>query len=1073
MLCLYQSNRLEYLAAMLASVYRLQPSAAPWVPAEIIVQSQGMRRYLSRFLAQQHGIAANLHFSLPAGFAWQLTRRVLPDTPPLNPFQTNVLHWRLLALFQSEVFTRSELTLAHAALTPYLSSSDQAPYHLAGKLADIFDQYLIYRSDWIDAWQNNRLLNLGADEAWQAQLWQYLAKQTDTPHRIAQQQALLNALRPEHLPERVWVFGIATLAPLYLNLLQAMAMHTDVHVFAVNPSSEYWGNVLPAAQLLSLDNLDREAGGHPLLASLGKQGRDFFDALSDIPNVSFERAVYDDSTAADTLLHRLQNDIQQLRLPESQTVQPDDDSIQLVAAHSRLRELQILKDQLLQDLAAHPDWQPADIAVLTPHIEHYLPFIEAVFGQSQGGSQSLPHTIADVKISHRQALMQLFAKLLDLMASRFEIDAVLPLLDEPALRRRFALSDDDVAVLSAAWHEQGVRWGTDAAMRTTYGGNSARFTWQQARERTVLGWLLPQTDTPQTWQGMLPWFGNSDPGLLARGQTLLDTLISHYRQWQQPADMPAWLARIRRLLHDTADDDSLAGSAMQQLESALADWEAQTALAHFTQPLTADLVIEHVQGFLNSERQAGFLRGGITFCSMVPMRSLPFKCVCLLGLNDGEFPRTTKSAAFDLIARHPRKGDRARRDDDRYLFLESILSAREKLYLSYIGKDIRKNETLAPSALLFELTDVLAAMAGCSPAEFNAQHIVQHPLQPFSLRYFQGELPTTRCDYAAALSQPAQNTLPFFRQPFSAAAATDITTTALIDFWRNPVKAWLKQQLQWHAPYADTTDTAAEPFAIEQPDIVLDALVTARRQNRDFADTDHALQQMGVLPEGLLGDLAEQRWHAAALSLNHDLLYSPPVADAVLDCTLSNIHLTGSLSGLHRHGQLIDAARAPNAPDTIALYLRHLLFCAADVPGIAHDTHYLYPPEPLCLPAIDPAAARAQLAHWLAYYQTGQTQPLPFFARTSLHAAQKWQQSQQKNNTDTEPDDAVRAKAKTEYLGNAHGKDNKAQADYVEVAQVFGRDDVLPTENPLFWNLIRDLLLPLLTALTPRETESS
>lgn len=80
------------------------------------------------------------------------------------------------------------------------------------------------------------------------------------------------------------------------------------------------------------------------------------------------------------------------------------------------------------------------------------------------------------------------------------------------------------------------------------------------------------------------------------------------------------------------------------------------------------------------------------------MRSLPFKVICLLGLNDGDFPRNTKAAVFDLVAKHPAKGDRARRDDDRYLFLEALISAREILYLSYIGRDIRKDEELAPSS---------------------------------------------------------------------------------------------------------------------------------------------------------------------------------------------------------------------------------------------------------------------------------------------------------------------------------------------------------------------------------------
>ncbi|WP_066567238.1 exodeoxyribonuclease V subunit gamma [Snodgrassella sp. CFCC 13594] len=1039
---------------------------------QIMVQSQGMRRYLNQFLAQQHGIAANLQFGLPAGFAWQLTRQVLPDTPAVNPFQTDVLRWRLLALFNHSDFRQPDLALAHAALSEYLNSSEQAPYHLAGKLADVFDQYLIYRSDWIDAWQRGQLLNLGQDESWQAQLWRYLVQETPAAHRAQQQKALLSALSARVLPERIVVFGITTLAPLYLQLLQAIAQHTEVHIFAVNPSDQYWGHILPAEHLLQhhYDGPIDDNVGHPLLASLGKQGRDFFDALNDMPHVQLEQSIYDQHPRSGSLLARLQHHIQTLRMPQHEPDSFMDGSIQLVSAHSRLRELQILKDQLLQDLARHPKWQPSDIVVLTPHIEHYLPFIDAVFGQSQDGQQSLPFSIADVKISHQQALLQLLAKTLPLMRGRFVIDEVFALLDEPALRARFDLSDADVDTLTAAWTDIGVHWGSDAAMRAQFGGNSAQFTWQQARDRTVLGWLLPQTNAPTSWQGILPWFGElSQNPLLMRGQTLIDTLIQHHQTWQTEADVPTWLHRIRALLHDLADEDNLTGSAMQQLESALADWQAQTTLAHFQDTLSPDVVIEHVQRFLEGTRQAGFLRGGITFCSMVPMRTLPFRCVCLLGLNDGEFPRTTKAAAFDLIAQHPRAGDRARRDDDRYLFLESILSARDKLYLSYVGKDIRKNEALAPSALVFELTDVVATVLGLTPTQFNQRHIIQHPLQPFSRRYFNGYLNSTRADYATALSAPPEEVAPFYNPSIPASlnpvdeemAPNTIDIQDWLSFWRNPVKHWLRHQLQWQAPFTEASEEADEPFSIIDSADVYSAYLSARRNGTDFALVETELAQAGSLPEGNLGDAATKAYRAAVLSLPTQWFTSMPMPDAPIDLAFGHTQLCGSLNHLYEDGQLLFSGSPLNAPDTIVLLLRHLLLCAANIKGLPHESHHLYPPAPTVLNTIDVDQAHAWLRPWIDYYKLGQTRPLPFFPKTSLATAQQWLKTQQQNATEQDYGEAEVTKARHEYLGSQF---NSGQADYDEVRQVFGHDNERPIETPLFWQLLRDLLLPLLRA---------
>lgn len=405
--------------------------------------------------ARKLGVAANLKFSLPAGLAWQLMRKLVPDVPPLSPFSPEVMRWRLLNLFHSEAFqTAPEYENVRLKLESYLHSSASADYQLAGQMADIFDQYLVYRPDWIDAWQAGKLLGLGDDEDWQARLWRYLDDGSQSaPHRVALWEKLLAQLDKSVLPQRLFVFGISTMAPMYLQLLHQISKHCDVFVFALNPSSQYWGEVIDEAQILKRgDEADLSQAGHPLLASLGKQGRDFFDFLSEVETEQ-DIQVYEEGRD-DTLLHCLQNDIQNLIMPSERLyqqeegeagaqqalvqvhdadgnpvcVEPDkllnDGSVKIVAAHSPLRELQILKEELSLVLQNNPDWQPHDIAVLTPNIEPYSPFIEAVFGQEHAGSQALPYSISDVKLSRRQPLLYALAQTLDLLESRFEVDKV-------------------------------------------------------------------------------------------------------------------------------------------------------------------------------------------------------------------------------------------------------------------------------------------------------------------------------------------------------------------------------------------------------------------------------------------------------------------------------------------------------------------------------------------------------------------------------------------------------------------------------------------------------------------------
>lgn len=1073
MFYLYQSNRLESLAALFSRIQQVNPLKHALAAEEIVVQSQGMRRYLSSYLAKQLGVAANLKFSLPAGLAWQLMRQMIPDTPSLSPFSPEVMRWRLLNLFRSERFQQvtqdPDLSLGHVreVLQGYLSSGESADYQLAGQLADVFDQYLVYRPQWIDAWQEGRLLGLGDEEVWQAELWRFLNEGQSVPHRVALWEKLLASLSSDKLPQRFFVFGISTMAPMYLQLLQAISQHCDVFVFALNPSERHWGNIIGAAQILkSADDVDLSQSGHPLLASLGKQGRDFFDFLSEI---EMETPVYEtlNEIQTPTLLHRLQNDIQMLEMPSEQSADMlNDGSIRVVSAHSPLRELQILKDQLLQILHDHPDWQPHDIAVLTPNIEPYSPFIEAVFGQKQGGTQALPYTVSDVKISRRQPLLYALAQMLDLLESRFEVDKVLTLLESELVLQRFELTADDLPLLHETIAELNVHWGLDGTMRGT---EDHLFTWQQALERMTLGWMLPErADT--LWQNVSAWHGDINQlAVFSRFAAFVRTLADTVQQWQNAVPIGEWVERIRQLQQNLFVLSEHDQYAAQQFEQALAQWQQEAELAGFDRELSRHTVIRHISRFLDSESQAGFLRGGITFCSMVPMRSLPFKVLCLLGLNDSDFPRNTKAAVFDLIAKHPKKGDRARRDDDRYLFLEAIISAREILYLSYVGRRVRDDEKLAPSALLSELMDTVAAMAGCSGKDLQETWVQQHPLQAFSHRYFMpsetvsGGLFSTRQDYAHALNQPSESAKKFFKQPLvETDPPTVITQQEWIRFWRNPVKAWLRNTLDWQEPYRDEAWESAEPFEPEQSERIADAYLEARRQHRDFAQIAIKLDAESLLPAGELGHLWQQRFQGAAKQVDQALLDSPKILPVAYELTLGGVTLSGSLNHVYQCGQIMFHNRKLNAPDEIALLLEHVLFCAVRPSEsasvltywVSHDKTHVYP-------EIDQQTARSILQTWLDYYLIGQSQPLPFFAKTSLATAKKYVDKQTW-------EDAERV-ALTEY---GEGKGGTKQGSYTEVALVFGNDAELPIRSGLFRQLIVDMLVPLVEAVSEKKRKS-
>lgn len=1048
---LYQSNRLEALGILYRHLSD-QPLSDPFASEIIMVQSRGMGRWLTLQLARERGLAANLEFVLPAGFGWRLMQKVLPGLPPKSAFAPEVLVWQLhqlLPTLQGEPY----LAIEH-----YLQGGELACFELAGKIADIYDQYLVFRPEWIRAWEAGQLLDLGVDEAWQAALWRELVARMPGRHRVMMLDDFLGGLRREHLPERVSVFGIATLAPMYLALLQRMAELTEVNVFLLNPCEAYWGDIVDArGQLRLFEQGEVADGGHPLLASLGKQGRDFFDTLA---AGSADPVSLFMPPEGDSLLARLQQDMLSLSAPAANPDQPPDDSIVCHIAHSPMRELEILKDQLLAMLAADPTLTPADIAVLTPDINSYAPYIEAVFARREDGAPFIPYSIADRRVAREVPLLTTFAAVLQLADSRFEADALLALLDCPQLLARFGLEDGDIALLTRWVREAGIRWGRDAAHKAALGlPAEPAHSWRWGLDRLLLGSILPAAlagDDYPLFAGLLP--DNAAHGQLAEKlaalAALFELLDGFARDWAQPATPAGWALRLRSAIDSLLLIDEAAEPALAKLADILAALENDAALGGFGGEIGLAVIRDLIVRQLELPSSEGFLSGGLTFCAMVPMRAIPFRVLCLIGMNDGAYPRDERPVSFDLVARHPKRGDRSRRFDDRYLFLEALLSAREKLYLSWVGRSIRNDEPLPPSPLVAELLDVLAAMSG---RDISGEISTSHPLQPFSRRYYDGRLPSFEPLWASALAIDHVAAKPFAsRLPLP--PPTIITVAAFLAFWRNPPRAWLASALGIRPSRLDEALPVREPFELDRDSSqqIREALVLGRLAGKKLGHIEARLAGQGLLPDAALGEACLQQERGASARFAAQLpatLLRPTLPPQSLRLTFDGVELVGELAGLRPEGLLRVVARKANAPEQIGLWLEHLLRLAAGLPGVASDSLLYAEDDVYRFDGSDadgrPLDAMSLLAPWVARFIQGQAEPLPFFARTSLaYAKAELGKEMAAAHNEWSPD-------------NDYGR--SPQRD--EAANLLAFRHAEPLSDPLFVQLAETLLRPMTVAL--------
>lgn len=793
----HRSNRMEVLVDELARVLRT-PKLAPLAPETIVVQSAGMERWLSRELATRLGAFAHARFPFPRGFIQEAMDAVLGPVEGAERYEREALTFSVAELLGELAGEK-----AFEAVSRYLRDDADGlrRIQLAERVAHLFDQYAVYRPKDVLDWEAGKG---GGD--WQAKLWRALVARQGSHHFAARAREFDKTFSPlfvdrGSLPARVCIVGGASLPPLFLRLLAKIATAVEVHLFVLAPTDEYFGDARAGGGGLASDV-------HPLLGSLGAVGAALQELLENEAHVDGSRKFVE--PPEDSVLHRLQGDLMHARVRAS-TNPPaeDDDSLTLVACHSPMREVEVLRDRLLALFERDPTLRPDDVVVMAPRIEEYAPFIDAVFESEQGQKGHIPYRTSDRSERRVNVAAAALLSTLSVLRGRFKASEVLDLLQAEPVRARFGVEAVDLPRIHRWVSDAGIRWGVDGSHRARYGlPADERNTWRFGLRRLFVGYAL--SDDGQTdFEGSVPHDDVTGEGALLLGKLaeLCETLFSFRERVSVPRPLAGWHELLGQLVGAVlAEGESWQ---LRPLHEALYRLAQHAKAAGFEEPVSLEVVLHLLGGHLEAEVQsAEFLSGGVTFCAMLPLRSIPFRVVCLLGLNEGEFPRVEKHVDFDKMAEKPQLGDRSQRADDRYLFLETLLSARERLCLSYVGRGISDNEVRPPAVVVSELSAAIDVMlAGTDPKARSFLAPVEQPLQPFSPRHFDGKDPRLQsfdeehARGARALSVAKTEERPFMTSPLgvvtgasAAADPADVTDVEeLVRFLQNPSKALLRK----------------------------------------------------------------------------------------------------------------------------------------------------------------------------------------------------------------------------------------------------------------------------------------
>ncbi|HEE0106100.1 TPA: exodeoxyribonuclease V subunit gamma [Citrobacter gillenii] len=1035
MLRVYHSNRLDVLEALMEYIVERDRLIDPFEPEMILVQSTGMAQWLQMTLAQKFGIAANIDFPLPASFIWDMFVRVLPDIPKESAFSKQSMSWKLMTLLP-QLLDDEAFTLLRQYLTD--DTDKRKLFQLSSRAADLFDQYLVYRPDWLTQWESGKQVEgLGESQAWQAPLWKALVEYTaelgqERWHRANLYQRFIQTLEntsscPQGLPARVFICGISALPPVYLQALQALGKHIEIHLLFTNPCRYYWGDIKDPAYLAKLlarqrrhsfeerhlplfrdsqnaeelFNSDGEQDvSNPLLASWGKLGRDYIYLLSELEN-SQELDAFVDITP-DNLLHNIQSDILELesravagvnleeysRSDNKRLLEPNDTSVTFHVCHSPQREVEILHDRLLAMLAADPTLTPRDIIVMVADIDSYSPFIQAVFG-SAPADRYLPYAISDRRARQSHPVLQAFISLLSLPDSRFVSEDVLALLDVPVLAARFNINEEGLRYLRLWVNESGIRWGIDDDnVRELALPPTGQHTWQFGLTRMLLGYAMESAQGE--WQSVLPYDESS--GLIAELVGHLASLLMKLNLWRrglaQERPLEEWLPVCNDMLNDFFLPDVDTEAAMTLIKD---QWQAIIAEglgAKYGEAVPLSLLRDELAQRLEQERiSQRFLAGPVNICTLMPMRSIPFKVVCLLGMNDGVYPRQLAPLGFDLMSQKPMRGDRSRRDDDRYLFLEALISAQQTLYISYIGRSIQDNSERFPSVLVQELLDYIGQshyLPGdealtCDESEARVKaHITRlHTRMPFDAQnYLPGEQQSYAREWlpAASLTGKAHTD---FVQPLPYVMPETLTLETLQRFWAHPVRAFFQMRLQVNFRSEESDIPETEPFILEG--------LTRYQLNQQLLNTlveEHDAERLfrhfraaGSLPYGAFGEILWDVQRQEMQSLAERIIACrQPGQSMEIDLNCNGVQITGWLPQVQQDGLLRWRPSLLSVSQGVQLWLEHLVYCASGGTGesrlfLRKDAEWRFPP-------LDAGQAMRYLAQLVDGYREGMSSPL-------------------------------------------------------------------------------------------------
>ena len=904
MLTIYRSNKAEWLAEILGQELRLNP---PEITEEvnIIVSTWPSSRWLSERLSIINNINALVKYPFPGTYLKRLVKRIIGiDPDEKDPWEKNQLVWNILELLP-ELMKEEEAQVIRS----WLEISDKKDtqinlnlWDLANNIAETFDDYILYRPEIIKQWlskktkKKSREISVNKNILWQEILFNLLYKKINKDPFCIQVEKAIKRLKKDDIskldyPKNLYVYGLSSLAPLQIDLIQAFSKVINIKIYIISPCNDLWQRC--EARRLQFRNTwntppDRQwlLESPRLEAFLGRMGAEYQQLLEGSGEYQLGDRNEEDifSLTADiatnkgnkpNLLEQLQQELLSTKSENILTKEKSDKSLLFLKSPGKYRQVELIRDHILQLFSDDIEIQPRDILIMTPQVDSYAPIITSVFNNIDKNTTQLPWVITDKSQEDKVGLIHFVLNLFEISVSRLTASIFENLLINPALRTQQNISIDEVSDIIKSLQSAGFTWGLDSSER--YGEETHSLCW--CLERFLLGLVLP--DNPINGISHIsPYSENISSTEFIKAWGILSKLCNYIDAIRSKRSCKEWIKLITSLVKDLFGDGGEWAWEEQQLLTVVNNWGLITDNCE----LEIDcLVVKDIitKALSSTNGKFGHRTGKITISALEPMRAIPHKIIIIMGLESRTFPRIENRRSFNLLERKRELGDPNQYDKDRYSLLEALISTRQNLLVSWNSKDEKTGEDLEPPSPIQQWLNYLKIKLGANTFKDILIEPPANPLDHFNFIKTENSQ-IMSCDRKNLEARewlekaiPTKNislALPLKRKEINVSELKSYSFEKTKEWLLNPQITWLKEHEIQSREFVNLIE---DNDFLELSELERYKLLKHRLQSSDLLNINHTKNDSnyweenysgkGVFPpkgSGLIEkDLLQERWN--------------------------------------------------------------------------------------------------------------------------------------------------------------------------------------------------------------------